>query len=318
MTQRTSPLQRRTALVLVAATMIGATTLIVHRVRAAGAPAVAPVVTYGGSLTLADGTAVNGTRNIGLALYDAAAAGNRLCDVVSSPLPVTLGRFQITLPNECVAATRATSETWVDVMVDGASVGRSKLGAVPYALEGDHALRAENAVSASTAVSAAVSNAATSISGSLKVLEAASDVTQSSPAISQDLVYDAIQVNLTPGTWLIEGEASIITTDVPDGVALGLYNATIGADIPNSRGGIGTTGVDSGAGASRIQVRALAPLHTSKVLAVAASTTVRLKAFRNGASTLQFGLPSLTAGMTQRNRITAVQLSTATAIQAAP
>ncbi|MFZ5893425.1 MAG: hypothetical protein ACOY0T_20355 [Myxococcota bacterium] len=109
-------------------------TLGVQRVRAAGIPAT-EVLTYSGQLLLADGTPVNGPRNIALAVYDAAVAGNRVCDVVSSEVVIVDGRFQIPLGDACVVAVRTFPDLWVDVQVDGATVGRSKLGAVPYAVQ---------------------------------------------------------------------------------------------------------------------------------------------------------------------------------------
>ncbi len=136
---------RRRIAISVAAVAVGiGGTLAVQRVLAAGVPTTA-TLTYSGELALPDGTAVEGKRNIGLALYDAVTAGKRVCDVVSAEVDVVRGRFQIPLVQACADAVKATPDLWVDVQVDGASIGRTKLGAVPYALEAGHALRADQA-----------------------------------------------------------------------------------------------------------------------------------------------------------------------------
>jgi len=109
-------------------------TLVVQHVRAAGIPAES-TLSYAGHLAAPDGTPVNGAKNIGLGVYSAATGGTRVCDVVSSQVVVTAGRFQIALPALCVSAIKANSDLWVEVQVDGGSIGRSKIGAVPYAIE---------------------------------------------------------------------------------------------------------------------------------------------------------------------------------------
>jgi len=126
------------------------------------------------------------------------------------------------------------------------------------------------------------------------VLESASDANQTA-AFGADLVYTSASLTLTPGTWLVEGFATVRTTDVGDAVEVGLYDTTNAADIPNSRGGVGYA--DPGA-----QVA----LHTTKVLTVSKNTIVQIKAYRNGASTLAMGYQSALAGGT--NRIIALQL----------
>ncbi|HMA93836.1 MAG TPA: hypothetical protein VKP30_14195 [Polyangiaceae bacterium] len=109
-------------------------TLVVQHVRAAGIPAES-TLSYSGHLAAPDGTPVSGPKNIGLGVYNAATGGARVCDVVSSQVIVTAGRFQIALPDLCVSAIKANSDLWVEVQVDGASIGRTKMGAAPYAIE---------------------------------------------------------------------------------------------------------------------------------------------------------------------------------------
>ncbi|MFZ5892295.1 MAG: hypothetical protein ACOY0T_14650 [Myxococcota bacterium] len=121
-------------------------TLVVQRVRAAGAPALG-AITYTGQLELPDGTPVDGEKPIGLAVYDANGAKVSACDVVSGPVPVVRGRFQIALPDACAAAMHATPDLAVEIAVEGLPLGRTALGAVPYALEATHAVRSDEAAS---------------------------------------------------------------------------------------------------------------------------------------------------------------------------
>ncbi len=61
------------------------------------------------------------------------------------------GRFELALDG-CLAAIRARADLWVQVDLDGAAVGeRSKLGAVPYAVEADRASGASGALQAQLA-----------------------------------------------------------------------------------------------------------------------------------------------------------------------
>jgi hypothetical protein len=53
------------------------------------------------------------------------------------------GAFQVVLPAACTTAIHANGDLWVEVFVDGTTLGRTKLGAVPYAVEADHAVRAD-------------------------------------------------------------------------------------------------------------------------------------------------------------------------------
>jgi len=114
------------------------------RARAAGVPAM-QALTYAGVLTDGTGTPLTGSRNFQVALFDAATAGNQVCATTPAATALVAGAFQITLPEACTAAVQASPDLWIDVFVDGASVGRSKLGAVPYALEAAHAVAATSA-----------------------------------------------------------------------------------------------------------------------------------------------------------------------------
>jgi hypothetical protein len=125
------------------------------RAAASGIPATA-ALTYAGVLEDGNG-AFNGPVNIELVLYDAATAGNNLCQSASVPLTLTNGHFAVPLPDTCTAAVGANPNVWVDVLVNGSDTGRTKIGAVPYAVEANHAV---NATSATTAVTAGAASGA--------------------------------------------------------------------------------------------------------------------------------------------------------------
>jgi len=115
-------------------------------VRAAGVPETGTLV-YAG--VLQDSTGLpTGTRPIAVELYGADAGGVALCRVAQDMAQVTSGRFRIPLDTDprCLAAVRANPDLWVDVQVDGHSIGRSKLAAVPYAVEAKRASEAAGAL----------------------------------------------------------------------------------------------------------------------------------------------------------------------------
>ena len=87
------------------------------------------------------------------------------------------------------------------------------------------------------------------------------------------------------------------TTNVSDGVQIGLYDGTNLADLPNTKSSVAST-----------QVSCQLPLHTSPVLTLATATQVQIKGYRNGTSTLQFGYGGGGASISGAMRMTAVQL----------
>jgi hypothetical protein len=118
---------------------------MVGRARAAGVPATAPL-TYAGTLTDASGVPLTGSKNIQVQVWDAATAGNIVCSTASSAQTLAGGAFSVALPAACATGIHANPDLWSEVLVDGASLGRVKLGAVPYALEADSASNAVGAL----------------------------------------------------------------------------------------------------------------------------------------------------------------------------
>lgn len=116
------------------------------RARAAGVPTTTPL-TYSGTLTDTSGVALTGSKNLQVQFWDMATAGNVVCTTGSAAQMLINGGFSIALPDPCVAVIHSTQDVWAEVLVDGASTGRTKIGAVPYALEADSAVKVAKDVS---------------------------------------------------------------------------------------------------------------------------------------------------------------------------
>jgi hypothetical protein len=103
--------------------------------RAAGPPATDPLF-YSGFLTDTSNNPVSGNHTIVIRIYDAATMGNQLC--ITAPLGLTMvtgGRFRVPLDASCTTAVHANPDLWIEPSLDGMPFARTKLGAVPYALE---------------------------------------------------------------------------------------------------------------------------------------------------------------------------------------
>ncbi len=116
------------------------------RAHADGVPAANPLY-YGGFLD-DHGTPVEGTRSVTVRLWDMAAGGTATCTTTAPGTAFTAGRFRIALDASCVSAVRANADLWAEVQVDATTFPRSKLGAVPYALESARASAAAGALEA--------------------------------------------------------------------------------------------------------------------------------------------------------------------------
>lgn len=135
------------SLALAAAVIGVVSTLVVQGVSAAGIPE-AGALTYSGVLEKPDGTPVTEKVNLRVSLWNAASGPAELCSQSKSDVTLLGGRFQLELPDACRDAIAANPNVWVQVEAGGASLGRTKLGAVPYAVE------AANAGTASAAAGA--------------------------------------------------------------------------------------------------------------------------------------------------------------------
>lgn len=124
------------------------------------------------------------------------------------------------------------------------------------------------------------------------VIEATSETTESSTAVYTDVVYQALSIDLTPGTWRVDALATLTTTVSPDAVQIGLWNDTTGEEIAASRSPMASTVSfeAGGAGSYCPNGCSAVSVSTSKVITVTAPTKVRIKAFRNGNSRVWVGI----------------------------
>ncbi len=126
--------------------IVGMAAYRLGRARADGVPMVTPLY-YGGILD-DSGRPVEGTRNVTVRLWDAATAGATVCTTAAGATAFSGGRFRVALDGACVGAVRANPELWAELQVDATTFPRSKLGAVPYALEAGRATGAAGALEA--------------------------------------------------------------------------------------------------------------------------------------------------------------------------
>ena len=118
----------------------------VGRARADGVPMMNPLY-YGGMLD-DGGRPLEGAHNVTVRLWDASTAGTTVCTTNAGATTFSGGRFRVALDGACVGAVRANPELWAELQVEGTTFPRSKLGAVPYALEAGRATAAGGALEA--------------------------------------------------------------------------------------------------------------------------------------------------------------------------
>lgn len=126
--------------------LVGVVAYRVGRARADGVPTASPLY-YGGVLD-DGGRPVEGMRNVTIRLWDMASGGTAACTTVTPNTPFSAGRFRIELDAACTGAVRANPNLWAEVLVDSTTFARTKLGAVPYALEAGRAAGASGALEA--------------------------------------------------------------------------------------------------------------------------------------------------------------------------
>jgi hypothetical protein len=181
--------------------------------RAAGVPTMNPLY-YAGFLQDGAGP-VNGAKNLELVFWDSetsTSSANRKCTTTASATMVTSGRFRVPLDPTCVTDVHASPDLWIEVRVDGTSLGRRKIGASAFAVEAGSA-------------SAAAGDLATKI-------------TQRSPPGSM-IAYAG---PTAPGGWLLcDGTAVPRTGDNADlfaaiGTSWGSGDGTTTFNVPDLRG----------------------------------------------------------------------------------
>ncbi|HMA91419.1 MAG TPA: fibrinogen-like YCDxxxxGGGW domain-containing protein, partial [Polyangiaceae bacterium] len=119
----------------------------VRRANAFGIPAT-DVLTYRGTLSDVSGVPITGAKNIQLAVWNQRDGGSQVCATASMLVNLANGTFQVPLGDACAEAVRNSPDLWLEVLVDGATLGRSKFGAVPYAIEARTASNAAGSLAA--------------------------------------------------------------------------------------------------------------------------------------------------------------------------
>lgn len=120
---------------------------VAGRALALGIPEVKPL-SYTGTLRDGESRPLLGEHAVEIRFWDAASGGGTLCTTGAVNVTLVAGTFSVSLPDECTNAVHARPDFWTEVVVDSVSLGRSKAGAVPFAVEADHARRASEAVRA--------------------------------------------------------------------------------------------------------------------------------------------------------------------------
>jgi hypothetical protein len=117
---------------------------LVHFFRIAWASGIpnSQVINYVGTLTDSSGVVLTGDKSIQLVIWDQADNGAKQCFTEAITQTLRNGSFSIALPPECVTAIHNLSDLWAEIIVDSISFGRTKIGAVPYAVEADTASKA--------------------------------------------------------------------------------------------------------------------------------------------------------------------------------
>lgn len=138
---------------------------------AEGAPTMKPLF-YAGTLE-ANGKLATGAHSITLTFFDAETGGNQVCLSETPNVPVEAGRFRVEVSADCVAKLKVQPDVWAAMLFTGPDGVphqlplRTKIGAVPFAMEAQHSVLASTAVNADEAKHAASATSATAASGGL-------------------------------------------------------------------------------------------------------------------------------------------------------
>lgn len=126
-------MNRRRAWLAIGVVFVGALAFGVGFVAHASLPPDDAALVYSGVLE-DDGALVDGQRSLNVALFDDDVAGTSLCETGAQSVAFVRGRFKVGMPVACAVALRAPGDAFVEVTLDGESLGRAKISAVPFAL----------------------------------------------------------------------------------------------------------------------------------------------------------------------------------------
>jgi hypothetical protein len=186
----------------------------------AGGIPTAAALTYSGLLQDAAGTPLTGTQYVEVKFWNdptAAAPANLLCDT-GTPLGIGLvsGRFSLALPDKCTTQVGSNAGIWAEVLVGPSvnaaeSLGRAKIGAVPFAIEANHAVNADSATSATSATTATTAASANAASGALATTIASLAPASSLPKVTAWAGFPATSVP-APALTTANGTITTATT----------------------------------------------------------------------------------------------------------
>lgn len=135
-----------------------------------------------------------------------------------------------------------------------------------------------------------------SLANLFKSTENSSNNVEGPAALGANLVYTAVEITITAGTWLVFAQATLSSQAAIDGKAIGIYNQTAGAYIANTT----SPALDA------TVVNGFQAFFTYAVVSVTADTKLRIIAFRNGASQISVGYTG--GGISPTQRITAIKI----------
>jgi hypothetical protein len=153
-------LRRDMMLLAFGGALVGLACGLAH-VQAEGPPTMQPLW-YAGTVADDSGVPLKDNHQVVLRLFAYPTGPDMpVCEVApESALPFQNGRFRLDA-SKCVPTIQAQPDLFAELSVDGkAFLPRSKVGAVPYALEAQHALSANNATEATHAMAAASASTA--------------------------------------------------------------------------------------------------------------------------------------------------------------
>lgn len=199
--------------------------------QASGAPRSSPLL-YAGSLSQ-DGVALDGTVAVAFELV-VSGTSTVVCSVEAADVVVAAGEFRLDV-STCAGALRTHSDVDVVLSIDGERFPPEKVGAVPFALEADHAISSD--VAATVAFNSIGAEAlATASVGSDEIQDASvtsvdlQDGAVSSADIAAGAVDNARLANSAVDARVIL-DNSILTVDIADGAvsSADIADSTIGS-----------------------------------------------------------------------------------------
>lgn len=134
------------------------------------------------------------------------------------------------------------------------------------------------------------------IAGPPVTVNGSSTAAEGPSGLGTDLTYTQITVALTPGKWLMYGQATLVNGSAQDGMQLALWNNTAGSEIADTSGPVAIPPATGG----------IVHVTTTAIVTVTSNIDVRLRGKRNGGSTVTFGYGGGTLAGEQR--ITGVRL----------